>query len=238
MWQLSECVDGLADACRALGLPVVGGNVSLYNESDGRDIDPTPVLGVLGIVDELVGVPPGATPSPGDTLLILGDREAPDEGRPHPLGGSAWASRRGRRGGRIPAVDLVAHQRACDLVVQLVEPALVGASSVVSAVRDVSRGGLAVVLAELCRAAGVGAAVAGVEGHRELFTELPSRFVVATRDPDAVGFAAHAAGVAVGVLGVVGGPTLTVEGLLSVTVDELVQASRRLEPTAEAAPSH
>ncbi|MDP9388023.1 MAG: phosphoribosylformylglycinamidine synthase subunit PurL, partial [Actinomycetota bacterium] len=72
MWQLSEAIDGMAEACRALHLPVVGGNVSLYNESRGRDIDPTPVVGVVGLVDRLERRPPGAGLAAGGRLLLLG----------------------------------------------------------------------------------------------------------------------------------------------------------------------
>ena len=68
MWQFSEVVDGMSDACRALGIPVVGGNVSFYNESRGRDIDPTPVVGVVGLIDELTSVPPPARVGDGDAL--------------------------------------------------------------------------------------------------------------------------------------------------------------------------
>ena len=84
MWQFSEAVDGLADTCRAMGLPVVGGNVSLYNSSDGVDIDPTPVIGVLGVIDELTRRPPGAGLHPGGHLLVLGPT-------PGGLAGSRWA---------------------------------------------------------------------------------------------------------------------------------------------------
>ena len=72
MWQLSEAIDGMGEACRALGVPVVGGNVSLYNESRGRDIDPTPVVGVLGVVDRLDRRPPGSRSSTEDRLVVLG----------------------------------------------------------------------------------------------------------------------------------------------------------------------
>ena len=74
MWQLSECIDGLAEACDALSLPVIGGNVSLYNESGGSDIDPTPVLGVLGLVDAVRAQPPGPAWSEGDAVVLLGAR--------------------------------------------------------------------------------------------------------------------------------------------------------------------
>src|SRR5690606_9525072 len=73
MWQLSEAIDGLADGCRALGLPVIGGNVSLYNESNGTNIDPTPVIGVLGVVDDLSRRPVAIAQAEGQRLLLLGD---------------------------------------------------------------------------------------------------------------------------------------------------------------------
>src|ERR1700723_2873389 len=78
MWQLSECIDGMAEAVRALSLPVIGGNVSLYNESGGTDIDPTPVVAVLGVIDDLQASPPGTTWSEGDAVVLLGSRAAAD----------------------------------------------------------------------------------------------------------------------------------------------------------------
>ena len=223
MWQLAECVDGLAEACGAFGLPVIGGNVSLYNESAGRDIEPTPVLGVLGVVRELTAAPPRFGLTGGEALLVLGPRQARGP-RPHPLGGTSWAARRGRRGGVPPTLDAATHRQVCELVIELVEPALRGEDVVVSSVHDVSGGGLGVALAELCLAGDVGATTSGISGHAELFCELPSRFLVATRDPDAVAFAAHAAGVPVGVIGVAGGERLVIEGLVDVTLAEVREA--------------
>src|SRR5438270_5631258 len=72
MWQLSEAIDGMGDTCRALGIPVVGGNVSLYNESRGRDIDPTPIVGMLGIIDRLVARPPVAALTDASSIVVLG----------------------------------------------------------------------------------------------------------------------------------------------------------------------
>src|SRR5205807_513526 len=105
MWQLSEAIDGMTDACRALGLPVIGGNVSLYNESRGRDIDPTPVVGVLGLVDRLDRVPPGISLVDGGSLLLLGPAGE------RALGGSRWAALRGHRRGTLPLLDLALHRR-------------------------------------------------------------------------------------------------------------------------------
>ena len=92
MWQLSEAIDGMGEACRALHLPVVGGNVSLYNESRGRDIDPTPIVGVVGMVDRLQVPPPGVGLVAGTRIVVLG----PD---PSTLSGSRWAWRRGHTPG-------------------------------------------------------------------------------------------------------------------------------------------
>jgi phosphoribosylformylglycinamidine synthase len=230
MWQLSESVDGLAEACKAFGLPVIGGNVSLYNESHGVDIDPTPVLGVLGTVDELTAPPPGPNVTEGATIVLVGPRR---QAGPHafPLAGSAWARRRGRRGGRLPQLDYVAHRAACDLIVGLVSPALRGDDVVLDAVHDVASGGIAVALAELCLRSGIGVRVEGVEGHHELFCESPSRFLVATTDPGAVADRALAAGVPALVMGTATGRRLTVEGLCDLDLEGLRGASRRLEAT-------
>lgn len=170
MWQLSESVDGLAEGCRAFGLPVIGGNVSLYNESRGVDIDPTPVIGLLGMVDELVRRPPGVTLTPGDHLVLLGD----DLTGPEPsLAGSAVAWAAGHKGGVLPALDFQAHTRVVDLVRVLVnEGGLHG-------VHDASSGGLGVALAELSVRSGVGVEAAGLPSTAHLFAESPSRVVVA-----------------------------------------------------------
>ena len=163
MWQLSECIDGMAEACRALSLPVIGGNVSLYNESGGADIDPTPVLGVLGLVDAVHAPPPGLAWSDGDTVVLLGPRTAQRDGV-FPLEGTRWATERAdHRSGRRPARRL----RGARRVVRLRRRAGRGAggarcrrpAALVHAVHDVSGGGLAVALAEMAAAAGIGCAV-------------------------------------------------------------------------------
>ena len=249
MWQLSETVDGLADACRAFGLPVIGGNVSLYNESTGVDIPPTPVLGVLGLVERLRRRPPPAAFSAGSSVVLLGRRRA-DGGVPHPLGGSRWAVEcRARRGGELPVLDHEAHGRLTGLVTGLVAeivaggahrtgeggPAGAGENLLLDGVHDVSAGGLAVALAEMAIAGGVGVRVAGVEGHGELFTELPSRILAATKRPQELCARAADAGVAAEVIGIVEGDRFVVEGLVDVPVLELSAAfsgslAKRLEP--------
>ncbi|HWD56318.1 MAG TPA: phosphoribosylformylglycinamidine synthase subunit PurL [Acidimicrobiales bacterium] len=201
MWQLSECIDGMADACRALSLPVIGGNVSLYNESGGADIDPTPVLGVLGLVDELRASPPGAAWRDGDAVVVLGARSAPDGS--FPLEGTRWATEcRDHRAGSLPPVDFAAHRAICAFVTTLVAAQVAGAGAdLVHAVHDVSGGGLAVAAAEMAAQSSVGCALEVAGGPAELFTELPSRFLVATSRPAELTALAASAGVAASVLG-------------------------------------
>jgi phosphoribosylformylglycinamidine synthase len=237
MWQLSEVVDGLADACRGLGLPVIGGNVSLYNESGGADIDPTPVVGVLGLVDVVRRPPPGIGWGAGSSVVLLGPRTA-GVGVAHPLGGTRWAvERRDRRGGVLPPLDLAAHGRVVEIVAALVAEAVGGGDGLLDGVHDVSGGGLAVALAEMALSSGVGARLDGLAGHAELFTELPSRVVVATSRPDAVLDRAARAGVPAEVLGVAGGGRLVVDGLVDLPVDRLAGAWVRALPDALGEPS-
>jgi phosphoribosylformylglycinamidine synthase II len=221
MWQLSEVVDGMTAACLALELPVVGGNVSLYNESRGRDIDPTPVIGVVGFTDDLDCVPPGARFDEGDTLLLLGP--AGERG----LGGSLWARRQDHEGGVLPALDLAAHAHLIAAVIEIV-----GVDGV-SGIHDVSDGGLGVCLAEMAIRSGTGFRVDGIEDHEQLFSEAPSRVVVAVTGPGVsrVGEVAAAHAVSLSTLGVAGGARLIVGDLVDI---ELAHARDRWRWSLEA----
>ena len=222
MWQLSEAIDGMAEACLALGVPVVGGNVSLYNESRGRDIDPTPVVGVVGLIDRVDRRPPGAGTVDGARLLLLGTTEPV-------LGGSLWAQRvHARRGGPLPRLDLALHARLLELVRGL------AAESVVAGLHDVAEGGLGVTLAEMAVRSGVGFAVGGVGTAAELFSESPSRVVLCVAGDRVVEVEARAAaaGVPVSTLGAAGGDRLVVEGLLDVGLAEATEAWRTAIPRA------
>jgi phosphoribosylformylglycinamidine synthase len=224
MWQLSECIDGMAEACRALSLPVIGGNVSLYNESAGADIDPTPVLGLLGLVDAVHSRPPGLAWEDGDALVLVGARSAPDGS--FPLEGTRWATeRRGHRSGTVRAPDLEVHDRVCAFVAGLVAPHVAGESvePVLHAVHDVSSGGLALALAEMAAASESGCRV-DVGDPAELFTEVPSRFVVATPHPDRLATAAVDQGIPCAVLGRGGGARLRLGELVDIDVETLVTA--------------
>jgi phosphoribosylformylglycinamidine synthase II len=224
MWQLSEAIDGMAEACRALEIPVVGGNVSLYNETAGRDIDPTPVVATVGLIDNLERRPPAIGLVDEATLFLLGPRSSS-------LAGSRWArERRGWRGGRLPRLDLELHARLLDLVARLVAESGEGTAdaAVLDGIHDVSAGGLAVCLAELATggAAPVGIVVDGVRGTGELFSEAPSRVVVCTRRPAEVVAAAAVAGIDVTGLGTAGGDRFVIAGLIDIALADIVEARR------------
>ncbi len=222
MWQLSEAIDGMAEACRALDLPVIGGNVSLYNESGGADIDPTPVVGLLGVVDELVSPPPGWSWRDGDAVLLVGARAAGEHA--FPLAGSRWATRRGRRGGRLVPLAYDSFAATVRFVAGEVAAVCAGGDRQISAVHDVGAGGLAVALAEVAAASGRGVVVNLTE-HAELFAEFPGRFVMATSDPDALGARARVAGVDAVIVGAVGGGRLRLGDLVDLDVVDV--AARR-----------
>jgi phosphoribosylformylglycinamidine synthase len=210
MWQFAEAVRGLADGCRALGIPVTGGNVSLYNQTGDVPINPTPVIGVLGVHDDVRRRVPSGWRTTGETVLLLG------ETRPE-FGGSAWASVvHGHLGGRPPVVDLDAERALGELLAALGRDGLVGSA------HDLADGGLAQALAESALRYGVGARLAlGDDLFTALFSESAARAVVTTSEPAAVKAAADSAGVPVTELGTTGGDALLVDGLPGLPVAEL-----------------
>jgi phosphoribosylformylglycinamidine synthase II len=217
MWQLSESIDGMADACNAFDVPVVGGNVSLYNESRGNDIDPTPVLGMLGMVDRLDRRPPGTTLVDGGRVLLVGARSSD-------LGGSrVW-----KDAPSLPALDLNAVAATAALVRDLV------ADGMLLGAHDIADGGLGGALGEMVARSGVGAQLA-VDGVGELFSEAAGRVLVCVAADHVDAVLGRAGDVPVVDLGAAGGHRLVVEGLIDVPVDEVVTAWRDALPNAMAA---
>ncbi len=217
MWQLSEAIDGMGEACRALSLPVVGGNVSLYNESRGRDIDPTPIVAAVGMIDELAAPPPGVGLVDGTRLVVVGSEA-------DTLSGSQWAWRRGHTSGTPPALDLARHRAVCELVRGLVTDGLA------LGIHDAADG-LGLALAEMAVRSDVGFVARppeGAVGHRWLFGESPSRFVLAV-DPAALAELqrrCRAADVDAVVVGDAGGDRLVFEGLVDLALADAVAAWR------------
>ncbi|MEO8208324.1 MAG: AIR synthase-related protein, partial [Chloroflexota bacterium] len=203
-WQLSEAVRGLGDACRALGLPVTGGNVSLYNESPGGAILPTPEIGVVGLIEDASTAVGPTFQSLGDVILLVGE-VGPG------LAGSAYAQLAGVAvEDDPPGIDLDAEKRLQAWIREAV------ARGLVASAQDVSGGGLAVALAESAMWGGQGARVRLGVGHSpavDLFGESPSRLVVSTvpRHAPALELLARQFGLPTAVLGEVGGDRLVVE---------------------------
>jgi phosphoribosylformylglycinamidine synthase len=218
MWQFAEVVDGMSAACESLRIPVIGGNVSFYNESRGADIPPTPVVGVLGLVEDLTSVPPPVALERGCRILVLGTT-GPE------LGGSEWAARHGLVNGRPPVPDLGAGAALHDVVRALVD------DRIVSSVHDCSEGGLAVTLAEMAIQGEVGFRVDldRAPGDAQLvaacFSESASRVVVAAEESRVAEIMTRAAdgGVAVAEIGESGGDRLIAAGAFDVS---LIGASR------------
>ena len=218
MWQFSEAVRGLADGCQQLGTPVTGGNVSFYNQTGATPILPTPVVGVLGVLEDVARRTPMGFGEPGDVVVLLGATGA------H-FGGSEWAfAEHGHLGGTPPPVDLAA-ERALALVLR---------TAPLRSAHDLSDGGLAQALVECCLRRGRGATVA-VDGDPfvALFSESTARAVVsvAEDDLDRLAELADEQGVPCLVLGeVTDQPTLTVVDVLSVPLADLRTASESTLP--------
>jgi phosphoribosylformylglycinamidine synthase subunit PurL len=218
MGQLVGCIEGMAEACRALDFPVVSGNVSLYNETEGRAILPTPVIGGVGLIDQVEAMATIALKRAGDVLLLVG------ETRGH-LGQSLYLREiHGREEGAPPPVDLAAERRNGDFV-----RALIG-NRRLAACHDVSDGGLAVAVAEMALAGGLGAELFLSEAGPEhlaglLFGEDQARYVieVSSESAETVVREAERAAVPAAVIGRVGGAALTLPGGRIISVDEMVR---------------
>jgi len=211
MWQFSEAVAGIGEACIALGTPVTGGNVSFYNQSGSTQIHPTPVIGMVGILEDAskrVGI---AWPN-DHAVILLGETRAE-------LGGSEWAwVAHEHLGGTPPALDLDAERRLLFLLAELAE------NDLIASAHDCSDGGLGVTLAECAIASGVGAtieAATDLDPHMWLFSESAARVVVTAPTRGVILEAASKAGVPATVLGRTGGTHLRVEGLVDLEVAEM-----------------
>lgn len=234
MWQFGQAVDGLADACFELGVPVTGGNVSFYNQTGDVPIFPTPVVGVLGIIDDVARRIPSGWQDAGENIYLLGVTSTE-------LSGSAWADTvHGHLGGRPPAVDLAAEKRLAELIQAASQQELI------SSAHDLSSGGLAQALAEAVMRFGVGARVwlreimerDGVDAATALFSESTGRVIVSVPREEDVKFRGLCEGRGYPVLriGVTDpaadgdDPALEVQDVFTLTVPELRRISQATLP--------
>ncbi|HEV8426047.1 MAG TPA: phosphoribosylformylglycinamidine synthase subunit PurL [Actinomycetes bacterium] len=230
MGTFAAAVDGMAAACRALGLPVTGGNVSFYNESSGRPIHPTPIVGVLGLLEDAATAVPSGFQRSGLDVWLLGATRVE-------LGGSVWQRlATGRLEGRPPALDLAAEAELQGLLVELAGRRLLAGA------HDLSDGGLAVALVEAVLAAGVGATVElppGLPPLAALASESPSRVLLAAAPEAAEELEALAggAGVPAARVGATGGDRLVVPGVLDLPLGRLRDAYEGALPRALGEPA-
>ena len=218
MGQLVGCLKGIGEACLALDFPVVSGNVSLYNETNGVGILPTPTIGGVGVLDDVTCYATIDLKREGDVLVLVGETAGW-------LGQSVYLSViAGREEGAPPPVDLAVERRNGDFVRGLITAGLV------DTVHDLSDGGLAVALAEMALAGGRGAALPavpeGLAAHAYLFGEDQARYLLAV-DPETVAdllYSASAQGIPAGVIGVTGTDRLTLPRGESIAVADLRDA--------------
>ncbi|WP_426625582.1 phosphoribosylformylglycinamidine synthase subunit PurL [Leifsonia sp. McL0607] len=233
MWQFSQAVEGLSDACLELEVPVTGGNVSFYNQTGDTPIFPTPVVGVLGVIDDVARRIPAGWQDEGENIYLLGiTREE--------LDGSAWAGTvHGHLGGRPPAVDLAAERTLAETLHAASQEGLV------SSAHDLADGGLAQALAESVMRFGVGARVwlgelqerDGVDTATALFSESTARVIVSVPREDDVKFRGLCDGRGVPLLRIgvtdaeVGTqPVLEVQDLFTIGLEELRGVHRSTLP--------
>lgn len=221
MWQFAEACRGLKDACLELGIPVTGGNVSLYNQTGETAILPTPVVAVLGVIEDVTRRTPSSYAAEGDRIFLLGETR-------EELSGSEWAHVvHGHLGGLPPKVDLAAEQALARLLAEGV--------GLLTSAHDVSDGGIAQTLVESALRNDVGARVAlPGDAFLGLFAESTARVVVTVTETgaDALVALAQQHGVPLTPLGVTGGDELSVEGQFSVPLAELRAAWTATLPAA------
>nr|MEA2798215.1 phosphoribosylformylglycinamidine synthase subunit PurL [Phenylobacterium sp.] len=212
MGQIVRSIEGMAEACRALDFPVVSGNVSLYNETNGAAIPPTPTCGAVGLIADYARRADFSSMKSGDALVLVGETRGE-------LGASMYLRELlGREDGAPPPVNLAAERRNGDFVRNLIQ------SGQASVVHDLSDGGLIAALAEMALAARVGAQLLVDEelpAHAWLFGEDQARYLIATPAPDALLAAAEASGVPARIVGEAGGEVVARPGLFSLDLDRL-----------------
>ncbi|OAB44622.1 phosphoribosylformylglycinamidine synthase subunit PurL [Paenibacillus antarcticus] len=220
-WQMEQAVDGMAEACRELNTPVIGGNVSLYNENAGGSIYPTPVVGMVGLVHDIDHITTQAFKNEGDTILLLGDTKAE-------LGGSEFQTiLHGVAEGRPPALDLQVEKKLLASVLGAIQ------SGLVQSAHDLSEGGLSVAVAESCISGGVGAQVhieTDLRSDFALFSESQSRILLSATPEKAEQLKNYIEGHGVPVvnIGTVGGSNLVLDINGKNALNESVEALKQV----------
>ena len=218
MWQFAESVRGLADGCLEMGLPITGGNVSFYNQTGSVAILPTPVIGVLGVIDDVRTRTPMSFDRAGLELYLLGQTQ-------NDIAGSEWAYLHGQRGGKAPIADLQREMRLIDLLVAGRQMKLFVAA------HDLSQGGLSATLTEMVLRHGVGAEITVENVGQSLVSETPGRVVVAIElsNSKTLSDLASKQKIALTKIGSTGGDSLVINGA-KISLSELRKAHTETFP--------
>jgi phosphoribosylformylglycinamidine synthase subunit PurL len=215
MGQIVRAIEGMALACRELDFPVVSGNVSLYNETNGQAIPPTPTVGAVGLIADYDRRADFASLKPGDALVLLGETRGA-------LGASMYLREiLGREDGAPPPVDLAQERKTGDFVRDLIK------GEQITVVHDLSDGGLVAAAAEMALASGVGVTLTldgALPAHAELFGEDQARYLVAVAEAEPILAAARAAGVSARLAGEAGGEALAARGVFDLPLSQLRDA--------------
>ena len=226
MGQFRDALAGMSEACRALDTPITGGNVSFYNQTGDTAIHPTPVIGILGVHDDVTASVPAGFRSAGDAIYLVGAATRPG------LGGSEYLWRTaGRIAGQPPRIDLAEEHALQGLLVEA------AGTGILRSAHDISTGGMVTALVEACLPGGLGADVdpEDIAAHQWLFSESPSRVIVSVAPDDAhrLESACASAGVACRRLGAVtGGAALSVAGVVDLDMAEVARIHETALTTA------
>ncbi len=222
MWQFSESIAGIREACLVLGVPVIGGNVSFYNETSGRSVHPTPAIGMLGLIDDKKNITRQWFSAPGDKVVLIGSGEPV-------LGGTEYMKTiHGITAGMPPAIDLDNEKNLQDACLKAIK------TGIILSAHDVSEGGLAVALAESCMGPdapiGVSIELTAPEGMRPdamLFGEGPSRIIVSVNkggDVKTLEEICASFNVPMTVIGETGGERFRIKGFVDLGIEDIIDA--------------
>jgi phosphoribosylformylglycinamidine synthase len=218
MTQFVRCLDGMGEACRALDYPIISGNVSLYNETSGKAILPTPAIGGVGVIADWRKARPLGFQAEGETIILIGKTQG------H-LGQSLYLREiLGKEAGPPPPVDLAMERKHGEFIRGLIE------SQSITACHDLSDGGLAIALAEMAMAPGIGCDITAPGDTAFWFGEDQARYLVTARDAKAITDKASKAGIEAVILGMTGGKELNIKSAGSASIAELTEINESWLP--------
>ncbi len=220
MWQFKESTEGMKIGCEELNVPVVSGNVSFYNETNGRNIYPTPAIGMVGITDCPLNAPKGFFQEEDSSIVMLGRI------KPRELGGSAylkWIF--GKVEGKLPDINYDHHKKLAELMFDLVRKKLILSA------HDVSEGGIALCMAEMCLGKRIGASVEldiNTRPDLYLFSETQGVIVIETKHEDRILEMAEKIGLDARIIGKTGGSRLIINDLVDLEIEEMAKENKRV----------